>query len=66
MATRSVTALKERQGIATSGKISMAGDSLSAGLDVRCKVPFLVREPKPGILGSPHRLFVSVWYFLLE
>lgn len=66
MVTEWVTALKERQGIATSGRISMAGDSLSAGLDVLCKVPFLVREPKPGILGSPHKLFVSVRYFLLE
>lgn len=66
LATGLVTALKERQDRATSGKLSMAGRSLSAGLDALCKVPFLGREPQPGILGSPHKLFVSVWYFLLE
>lgn len=66
LSTGPVTALKERQDIAMSGKISLAGHSLSAGLDVLCKVPFLVREPQPGILGSPHKLFISVWYFLLE
>lgn len=58
--------LKERQGTAMLGKVSTAGNNLLAGLHAPCKVTYLVREPNPVVLCSPHKLFVSVRYFLLE
>lgn len=61
-----VGSLKERQSTTTSGKISVAGNSLLAGLHALCSGTYLAREANPAVLCAPHKLFVSLRYFLLE